>query len=81
MQFRATLAMLWFIEMIARIGGYASAGFYTRDVLILVAALLPFMALGTLIGERLGNKVRPETFQRILALLLGASGISLIIKA
>jgi uncharacterized membrane protein YfcA len=81
MQFRATLAMLWLIEMIARIGGYATAGFYTRDVLILVVGLLPFMALGTLVGERLGNKVRPETFQRILALLLGASGISLIINA
>ena len=81
MQFRATLAMLWFIEMIARIGGYAAAGYYTGDVLILVVALLPFMALGTWIGERLGNRVKPETFQRILAGLLGASGISLIVKA
>ena len=80
MKFRATLAMLWFIEMLARIGGYATAGFYTRDVLLLVACLLPFMALGTWIGERLGNRVRPETFQRILAGLLGASGISLIAK-
>ena len=80
MRFRATLAMLWFIEMIARIGGYATAGFYTRDVLLLVACLLPFMALGTWLGERLGNRVRPETFQRILAALLGASGISLILK-
>ena len=26
MEFRATLAMLWFIEMIARIGGYATRG-------------------------------------------------------
>jgi uncharacterized protein len=81
MQFRATLAMLWFIEMIARIGGYAASGFYTRDVLILVVCLLPFMALGTWIGERLGNRVRPEVFQRILAGLLAASGISLILKA
>jgi uncharacterized membrane protein YfcA len=81
LQFRATLAMLWFIEMIARIGGYAAAGYYTRDVLILVAALLPFMAVGTWAGERLGNRVRPETFQRILAALLGASGISLILKS
>ena len=80
MKFRATLAMLWFIEMIARIGGYATAGYYTKDVLILVVALLPFMALGTWIGERLGNRVRPDTFQRILAALLGASGISLIAK-
>jgi uncharacterized membrane protein YfcA len=81
MQFRATLAMLWLIEMIARIGGYAAAGFYTTDVLVLVMALLPFMALGTVVGERLGNRVKPETFQRILAVLLAASGISLMFKA
>src|SRR3954463_12119048 len=76
MEFRATVAMLWFIEMIARISGYATAGYYTRDVLILVVALLPFMAAGTWIGERLGNRVKPDTFSRILAALLGASGIS-----
>jgi uncharacterized membrane protein YfcA len=80
MEFRATVAMLWFIEMVARIGGYATAGFYTRDVLILVVCLLPFMAAGTWVGERLGNRVRPETFSRILAALLAASGISLILK-
>jgi uncharacterized membrane protein YfcA len=80
MQFRATLAMLWFIEMITRIGGYATAGFYTRDVLIIVAALVPVMAAGTWIGERLGNRVKPETFSRILAALLLASGVGLILK-
>jgi uncharacterized membrane protein YfcA len=80
MQFRATVATLWFIEMIARIGGYGMAGYYTRDVLVMVAALLPVMAVGTWIGERLGNRVSPEVFQRILAVLLMASGISLILK-
>ena len=81
MEFRATVAMLWFIEMIARIGGYGIAGYYTRDVLILVAALLPVMWAATWIGERLGNRVSAETFQRILAVLLLASGASLLWKA
>ena len=81
MEFRATLAMLWFIEMIARIGGYGIAGYYTREVLIMVAALLPVVWAGTWLGERLGNRVRPETFQRILAVLLLASGLSLIVKS
>jgi hypothetical protein len=72
--------MLWFIEMIARIGGYGIAGYYTRDVLIMVAALIPVMAAGTWIGERLGNRVSPATFSRILAVLLMASGVSLLFK-
>jgi uncharacterized membrane protein YfcA len=79
-EFRATVAMLWFIEMIARIGGYAVAGFYTREVLILVAALLPVVWAGTWVGERLGNRVSPQTFSRILAVLLMASGIGLLLK-
>jgi uncharacterized protein len=80
MQFRATVATLWFIEMIARIAGYGIAGYYTREVLILVAALLPVMWAGTWIGERLGNRVSQEMFSRLLALLLMLSGLSLLLK-
>ena len=80
-EFRATVAMLWFIEMIARIVGYGIAGFYTRDVLILVVALLPVVWAGTWIGERLGNRVSQETFSRILAGMLLLSGVSLLFKS
>lgn len=80
-EFRATLAMLWFLEMIARIGGYGIAGYYTSEVLILVAALVPFMWAGTWIGERLGNRVSPETFSRILAGVLLLGGVTLLLKS
>ncbi|HYC46712.1 MAG TPA: sulfite exporter TauE/SafE family protein [Burkholderiales bacterium] len=80
MEFRATLAMLWFLEMIARISGYAISGFYTREVLMLVAALLPITWAGTWIGERLGNRVSQVAFSRILAAVLLLSGVSLMFK-
>jgi uncharacterized membrane protein YfcA len=79
--FRATLAALWFFEMLARIGGYAWSGYYTAGVLWLLVLLLPVMAVATLIGERLGNRIEAETFSRLLALLLLASGGSLILKS
>jgi uncharacterized membrane protein YfcA len=79
-EFRATLAMLWFIEMIARIGGYALGGYYTRQVLILVAVLLPITWAATWVGERLGNSVSQETFSRILAGVLMLSGLTLLLK-
>ena len=79
-QFRATVAMLWFIEMIARISGYAIAGYYTSHVLILVVLLLPLVWAGTWVGERLGNRVSQKTFSRILAGLLMLSGVSLLLK-
>ncbi len=78
--FRATVAALWFTEMVVRIGGYAWAGFYDRTALLLFAALLPLMWAGTVVGERLGNRVNSETFSKILAVMLLASGISLLAK-
>ncbi len=78
--FRATVAALWFTEMIARIGGYAWAGFYDAKTLLLFVALLPLMWAGTVVGERLGNRVKAETFSKILAVMLLASGISLLAK-
>jgi uncharacterized protein len=80
MQFRATVATLWFIEMVARIAGYAIAGYYTREVLIMVIALIPVMWAGTWLGERLGNRVSQAAFSRLLAVLLLLSGVSLVLK-
>lgn len=78
--FRATLAALWFFEMLARIAGYAWSGYYTVEVLWLLLLLLPVMGLATLVGERLGNRIDAETFTRLLGVLLLASGLSLLAK-
>jgi len=79
-EFRATLAVLWFVEMIARIGGYTLAGFYTPGTLALVAVMLPFMLLGTWLGEKINTHISHETFTRILAVMLMLSGASLLLK-
>jgi uncharacterized membrane protein YfcA len=80
MPFRATVAMLWFIEMVARISGYTAVGFYNPDVLLLVAAMLPFVAAGTWVGERIGNRVNQQTFSKVLAVMLLLSGINLLLR-
>ena len=79
-EFRATLAALWFVEMIARIGGYTLAGYYTQSTLALVAVMLPFMLLGTWLGEKINDVISHETFTRILAMMLMLSGGSLLLK-
>jgi len=78
--FRATVAVLWLAEMIARILGYGAAGSYTTDTLLLCAILLPLMAAGSWAGERLGNRISQETFSRLLALLLLLTGTGLLLK-
>lgn len=79
-QFRATVAVLWLAEMIARIAGYGAVGYYTTDTLLLCVLLLPLMAAGTWVGERLGNRISQEVFSRLLALLLLLAGASLLAK-
>lgn len=78
--FRATVAALWLFEMVARIAGYGAAGYYTMDILLLVALLLPMMFAGSWIGERLGNRISQETFSKLMALLLIMTGVSLLAK-
>jgi len=80
LQFRATVATVWLVEMIARLSAYTSAGFYTRDVLLLAAALLVVVVAGTWAGERMGNRIRHETFSKILAAMLLLSGLSLLLR-
>lgn len=80
MPFRATVAMLWLIEMIARLAGYTAVGFYNTGILVLVVAMVPFVVAGTWAGERVGNRVNPQTFSKILAVMLLLSGINLLAR-
>lgn len=79
-QFRATVAVLWFFEMIARLAGYALSGYYTLSTLIFAAVMLPLVWAGTHLGERIANRISHETFSKLLALMLFASGVSVLAK-
>jgi uncharacterized membrane protein YfcA len=79
-QFRATVAVLWFFEMIARLAGYALSGYYTLSTLLFAALVLPLVWAGTLLGERIGNRISQETFSKVLAVMLLLSGISVLLK-
>ena len=79
-EFRATAAMLWFFEMTARVFGYTVAGYYTTSTLLLVALMLPVMWFATWCGERIHRRISQETFSKVLAVLLIASGMTLLLK-
>ena len=80
MQFRATVATLWFFEMIARLAGYTLSGFYTLSTLLLVALMLPVVWAGTYVGEHISNRISQDTFSKVLAVMLLLSGISVLLK-
>jgi uncharacterized membrane protein YfcA len=78
--FRATVAALWLFEMIARVGGYGAAGYYTMDILLLCGIFLPMMFAGSWLGERLGNRISQEAFSRLMAALLILTGAGLLTR-
>jgi len=78
--FRATVAVVWLFEMVARMVGYGAAGYYSVATLLLCLLLLPMMWGGTWVGERIGNRISQDTFSRILAALLALTGIMLMLK-
>jgi len=78
--FRATLAVLWLLELVVRVAGYALGGYYNRTVLLLGLLLIPVMLAGNRLGEALSRSMSPQTFARLIALILLASGISLLLK-
>ncbi|RPI46955.1 MAG: sulfite exporter TauE/SafE family protein [Betaproteobacteria bacterium] len=78
--FRATLAVLWLLELVVRVGGYALGGYYDRGVLLLALLFVPVMLLGNRIGEVIGQTISQQSFSRVIAAVLLASGGSLLLK-
>jgi hypothetical protein len=78
--FRATVAVVWLVEMVARMIGYGAAGYYTVGTLLLCLLLLPMMWAGTCVGERIGNRISQDTFSKVLSALLALTGVMLILK-
>jgi uncharacterized protein len=78
--FRATLAVLWLVELVVRVGGYSVGGYYNRTVLLMSLVFLPVMFLGFRVGETISRRMSQQNFTRLIAVVLLASGISLLAK-
>lgn len=78
--FRSTLAVVWVGELLLRVGGYAVGGYYDGPFLALAAVLLPVMYAATRVGEMIADRMSQQAFSRLLAVLLVASGGSLLFK-
>jgi uncharacterized membrane protein YfcA len=78
--FRATMTMIILIQAVLRLGGYAGLGFVTADILLIVVLAVPFVMLGGKLGDVLAQRVSPLTFNRMVGVLLLASGVALLVK-
>lgn len=78
--FRATFAANFLIDGAIRLAAFASFGFFAGEVIWAILAGLPLVAIGLWLGGRVHSTLSPDTFKRIISILLFFSGIVLLIR-
>jgi len=79
-QFRATMTAIMVCMSVVRLTGYASLGFVDATGLRYLAAGVPLMLLGGYLGERLVRRIAQRRFERVLGVILIASGAMLLVR-
>ncbi len=80
-QFRASIAMIFFVDGGVRIAGYAANGLYTVQVVWMLIVLFPVLFAGMYMGNHLHVKLEQKKFNQIISTLLMISGIMLLYKS
>jgi len=78
--FRVTITTIMLFQGLTRIAGYAALGLYDAQVLKLLALALPVMLLGSWLGARVVRRLNQALFNRVVAMVLLASGAALLLK-
>jgi len=77
--FRVTVSTTLLALTVLRSVGYLASGmFRSEDAVLIAAAFLPVIA-GTLLGDRLHDRMDPRAFRRAIGVLLIASGLGLLL--
>lgn len=78
--FRSTLSVVWIVLNVVLVTRFASAGDYTRRMLLDVGVLLPAVPIGIAAGEWIHHRVDERRFKAAVFVLLIAAAISLIVR-
>ena len=78
--FRVTVSTVMLIPIGARVIGYGGLGFYDADVIAAGALLLPFMVIGTWLGDALMAGLDKDRFGKLVSGVLLLSGVALVFK-
>jgi uncharacterized membrane protein YfcA len=77
--FRVTMSAMLLVLALVRSIGYAATGvFQPEDAVLIAAALIP-LAIGTIAGDRLHDRLDPRAFRRAIGVLLVVSGAALLV--
>jgi len=79
-RFRASMSSVLLCLGLVRAAGYGSLGFFDRRAIAALVLLAPVMVLAMFLGDRWHAHLDQAKFERVVAVLLAASGIALLLK-
>jgi uncharacterized membrane protein YfcA len=79
-RFRSTLACLWLITNTVLTVSYTATGWFGLESAKAILVLLPLVALGTLAGEKLHDRVNERSFRFVVYAILIFAGASLLLR-
>ena len=78
--FRMTITTVMLLQGLARVAGYVKLGLYDSGTLTLLAAALPMMVAGSVLGAKIVRRFDQALFSRAIGVVLLMSGAALIFK-
>ena len=78
--FRGQLMVVLGAITLVRIPSYALAGFFTTARLWSGLLVIPWVAVGAMVGYRLHLELKEETFRKVVSLMLAAMGLLLLLR-
>jgi uncharacterized membrane protein YfcA len=78
--FRATVSAIMLVPIGARVLGYGGLGYYSAEVFAALAVSLPFMFVGSRLGDRWLRGLDKAQFGKLVSAVLLLSGLGLMLK-
>lgn len=78
--FRVTVSTVMLVPIGARVFGYGGLGYFSADVLTLLVIALPFMFIGSKVGDSVLRGLDKARFGQLVSGVLVLSGIGLVVK-
>ena len=78
LQYQATTVLVFWAINFFKSGFYAAMGIFTKETLLMAAALIPFAIVGTWVGVKAHNMVSERFFFGLTYVLLTVTGTKLI---
>jgi uncharacterized membrane protein YfcA len=78
--FRSTITLVWLILNVGLLSYFAVDGRFGEHHLVEIGILIPAVAIGVVVGDRLHHRLEGDRFRVVLYLMLALAALSLLLR-